>query len=92
MMNKFIEDFGGNLLEFFQLFIRYGIDINNKNKDGQNVLFCVLGYPEENLVEIIRLLIEKGIDINHKDNHGDNPLICLARNYGKIFLEQNKVG
>jgi ankyrin repeat protein len=71
-----------SLLKLLQFLIEKGIDVNCKDKDGDNAFYPLCwNYKNENLIDIIRLLIENGIDVNWKNNDGWNALLLLCENY-----------
>ena len=63
-------------------FLRRNIDINVRNKNGFNVLHCLIGQSVngcgENLVVVIRYLIENGLDVQAKTNSEDTILTLLC--------------
>ncbi|MEW9097092.1 MAG: ankyrin repeat domain-containing protein [Clostridiaceae bacterium] len=60
--------------EILQFLLDNGVDVNDKNDDGNTALFTVL-YPN-----IAEMLIENGANINERNKFGDTPLHCLAAN------------
>ena len=56
----------------FNLLIKYGADVNAKDKEGNTPL-----YLKRNSKHIVKLLIENGADVNAKNNEGNTPLYFL---------------
>src|SRR4030043_337340 len=67
--------------EIIKLFIKAGIDINAKDKNGITALGFASAHGN---VELARLLIEKGADVNIKDNNGITALLYLALHNGDL--------
>jgi ankyrin repeat protein len=74
-------------IPIIELLIAYKIDVNSKDRDGDNALhYLCVNYDNENLIDIIRLLIKNGIDVNSKDRDGWNYLHLLCEHYNKKNL------
>jgi ankyrin repeat protein len=70
------------LLDITGLLIENGIDINCKNKSGDNALTVLCRYyAKENVGDIIRLLTENGIDIHLKVNHSEDVCLYVLENF-----------
>ena len=58
------------------LMFKHGADINQSNKDGQNILQYYLNFIDENPADdgtinrIMKNIVKFGIDLNHRDNLG----------------------
>jgi ankyrin repeat protein len=61
--------------------IEQGVDVNKKNKDGNNALHLLCrNNSSEGLIDAIKLLIQPGINVNEKNKNGRNVLHLLCRN------------
>ncbi|EFX78333.1 hypothetical protein DAPPUDRAFT_246435 [Daphnia pulex] len=73
--------------------IRFGIDVNGKDEDGNNALHLLCtNHSSERLIEAITPLIESKIDVNGENNYGSNALhlLCL-NNSSKGLIEAMKL-
>lgn len=68
--------------------IRYGIDVNAANKNGQTALMgaCLLGFKENESMLIT--LLENGARTDVSDSAGNTPLIYAAQNQNKLDAKQ----
>lgn len=68
--------------EIIKLLIKNGADVNEKDEDGQTILF------QANNFSLIKLLLESGVDVNSRDNCG-NTFLCIAYapNLNEMLLE-----
>ncbi len=68
--------------------IRYGIDVNAANKNGQTALMgaCLLEFNENESVMLA--LLENGARTNVSDGAGNTPLIYAAQNQNKLDAKQ----
>lgn len=63
------------------------VDINYKNKYGENVLFYL--FKHEAITSIsLNLIMSKGIDINIRDMNGKSPLIYALESYEYKYVKQ----
>lgn len=77
----YVRTGSNDLIDIIRLLIDYGVDVNNKMKDGWNALLSVCRhYRHANLIEIVQLLVSCGIDIHWKTNQGSNALLCICAN------------
>ena len=67
--------------KLFKLLRTKSINLNQKDKDGNNIIFKLMEYNEKNLIKdkklylnTIKSLINVGIDINAKNNEGQTAL------------------
>jgi len=70
-----------NFKKVIECYEDYGVDINELNENGEDLLFCVISrsYNTSYLEEIIKFLIEeKGADVNIKNNNGVSFLMYLV--------------
>lgn len=58
-------------------YIKHGVNINQINKDGRNILHIV---SMLNKHKMVHLLINNDINVNHQDNYGNTPLHYAALN------------
>ena len=72
---------GDDIVDVIIFFLDQGLDINSqaekrKNRDGMNVLICLMCYNDRpDLVQIIRFLVdEKDLDVHSAINNGSNIL------------------
>lgn len=75
-------------LETVKLMVRYGADINAKDKYGRTALsYQILNnnlHEEQLDPERMRFLCDKGADVNVVDNEGRTPLLQLADDFANI--------
>jgi len=64
-------------LEATNILLKFGVDVNIKDKYGDTALMYASAYG---YVNIIKLLIEAGADINTKNIYENTPLIYAYRN------------
>jgi ankyrin repeat protein len=60
-----------------KLFLKYGANVNHRNKENQNALY--LSIDTVNVVSITREVIEYGADVNEVDEYGHTPLSYAIR-------------
>ncbi len=65
--------------------IKYGADVNYKNKKGKTPLMYA---AEKGRKEIVNLLLENGADVNAADNFGNTALMYAAKN-GDVLKENH---
>lgn len=66
-------------LEIVKILIKQGVDVNGKDKNGNNALvYCSdYGYAKG----IAKLLVDNGIEINHRNKDGETALEKITNNY-----------
>ena len=71
--------------KLFKLLRIKDIDINQKDKNGNNILFKLMDYNNQNLIKdkklylnTLKSLINSGVNINEKNNEGLTPLHIAA--------------
>lgn len=67
-------------IEFVDLFVKHGVQINKGNHSGQTILHWIV--HREGMSPCIRRIIECGADPNARDRNGDGPLHELSNYYG----------
>ncbi|XP_046462834.1 sensor for unfolded proteins in the ER ire1-like [Daphnia pulex] len=82
-----------NQNEKLKTLIQQGVDVNKKNKDGDNALHLLCcNNSSERLIDAIKILIQHGIDVNEKNNYGDNALhISCLHNSSKRLIDAIKL-
>ena len=65
-------------VEVLETLTSRGLDIKQKNKFGETLLFFA------RYQNVIYFLVEKGLDINAQDNYGNTPLLQAGENKDKI--------
>lgn len=74
-------------LEKLGFLIEHGVDPNQQNDDGDNVLMTGMGtgyFDTDN----VRFLLENGVDPNHLNNAGENVLMIAVRNGDREEFEE----
>lgn len=67
--------------QMLQLLIKYGLDVNFRNEDDENLLHTLIGYEElpgrrGNNIKIAETLLDAGVPLNEVENAGYSPLLC----------------
>ncbi|KAK4011325.1 hypothetical protein OUZ56_020441 [Daphnia magna] len=74
------RDSSSDIIEKINDLIQLGVDVNAKDKYGQNALHCLCENNSNSiLIDAIQLLIQLGIDVNANDEDGLNALHHLCR-------------
>jgi ankyrin repeat protein len=76
-------------VELLKLLVKYGADINKKDKYKNTILHDdYINCFEESFEEFLKVLISLGFDINSKNSSGFTPLdLCENNSIGKILIE-----
>lgn len=73
----------GNLIRLKEI-INLGVNINNKDQNGNTILFLASLYGQK---EVVELLINIGANVNERDNNGRTPLMYAAYNGHTSVIE-----
>lgn len=86
--NKIIESFYDHLIKYDKIqinrYIRKGVDLNIKNKDGIGALHILASSGK---TEYISLLLKAGANIEIRNNNGSTPLYIASSNGHVEFVE-----
>ena len=77
------------IVQFAQLFITNGVDVNQTNRDGENALMALCRRSQNHkMLEMVQLLITYDVDVHQRNKQGRNATdLLLARSSDNI---QNK--
>jgi ankyrin repeat protein len=79
-------------IKIMDLLLKYSININEKDNDGNNCLHIACKKDDIDIL-IIQLLIDHGININEKNNNGDYCFDIACKNQNikcfELFLKYN---
>jgi len=65
-------------------FIQHGVNVKNKNDDGETALFCAC---ENGNLTLVRYLIHQGLDINETNHYGETPLFNACKGGHKSIVK-----
>jgi ankyrin repeat protein len=71
-------------VEAIELLIKYGVDPNVRDEDGQTALMATASYGE---IEVFQKLLDKGAEINLADYEGRTTLMAAAANDDPAIAE-----
>lgn len=71
-------------MKTIRILLRYGADVNYRNRDGRTILHDAVGDGREDLVDI---LLKYGASINAKDKYGYTPLHWSVSSKNKKMVE-----
>jgi ankyrin repeat protein len=75
-------------VEFINLLLTSGLDINNKNIDGEDVLIYISKYDKPYTYDLIKMLLNNGADVKNVDNNNNSFLDYLHDSeYGKDIID-----
>lgn len=82
-LKKLVVDFFSEDVKTMELYINLGIDVNERDNEGQTALMILSSEFDDPVIEGVDRLIKAGANIDAKSNDGKTPLIlaCIHENY-----------